>query len=404
MNVRSILITAAMLAVCASAFPSQLGAIPAFARKYNVSCTTCHSIAPKLKEYGEEVAGNAFNLPDAPAPARSYVDAGDDLLMLHRFFPIAVRFDAYAQYAERDRGKWDMQMPYGVKLLSGGPISEHLGYYMYFYMNERGEVAGLEDAYIHFNNIFGSNLDIMAGQFQVCDPLFKRELRLTLEDYEVYRMSPGSSQASLTYDRGLMVTYGFDFGLDLVAQLVNGNGIPAAENRVFDFDNGKALAFRASQSIGPVRVGGFVYQGNEHFEVEYSDIMGLSRIGHEENTTLIYGPDLSIGNEHIELNAQYLLREDSDVPLIIPDAYITEKANMNGLLLELVYLPEADRSLWSFVGVYNRVENEYTKELYHTATLSAGRLLARNFRLVGEVTYDLEREKAKLSVGLVTAF
>ncbi len=33
-----------------------VSAIPAFGRKYNMSCTTCHSPFPRLKDYGDEFA------------------------------------------------------------------------------------------------------------------------------------------------------------------------------------------------------------------------------------------------------------------------------------------------------------------------------------------------------------
>ena len=389
----------------AAALPQEAEAIPAFARKYKLSCSTCHSMVPKLKEYGEEFAGNAFQLPDAPEPPRTYVDAGDDELMLHRFFPIAVRFDGYIQYAERDAGKFDFQSPYGVKLMSGGPISPHVGYYMYFYMNERGEVAGLEDAYVHFNNLFGSELDIMVGQFQVSDPLFKRELRLSLEDYEVYRMRPEFSHANLTYDRGVILTYGFDFGLDLVGEVLNGNGIGVAEYKVFDVDNGKAFAFRASQSLGPVRVGGFYYRGEELFrDVTFGSITGVTSHGDVKNVVTYFGPDVTIGNEYIELNAQYLHRIDSDIPVEVPDATLLQEMQMDGIMAELVYMPGGVESNWAFVAMYNRTELKDHDDIYHTATFSASRLLARNLRLIGEVTYDLENETPRVSIGFVSGF
>ena len=44
-----------------------------------------------------------------------------------------------------------------------------------------------------FNNVFGSELDISVGQFQVSDPLFKRELRLPFEDYQVYSIEEFTS-------------------------------------------------------------------------------------------------------------------------------------------------------------------------------------------------------------------
>ncbi len=66
-----------------------------------------------------------------------------------------------------------------IKVLSGGLISRNISYYFYFFLAERGEVAGIKDAFIMFNNLFRTELGVSAGQFQVSDPLFKRELRLT---------------------------------------------------------------------------------------------------------------------------------------------------------------------------------------------------------------------------------
>ncbi|MCK7517297.1 MAG: hypothetical protein MZV64_06015 [Ignavibacteriales bacterium] len=50
---------------------------------------------------------------------------------------------------------------------------------MFTYILQKiGEVGKIEDAWLMFNNLFGSELDFTIGQFQVCDPLFKRELTI----------------------------------------------------------------------------------------------------------------------------------------------------------------------------------------------------------------------------------
>lgn len=54
-------------------------------------------------------------------------------------------------------------------------------------------MAGLEDAYVQFTDVGGSGVSVIAGQFQVSDPLFKRELRLEYEDYQPYRVRVRSS-------------------------------------------------------------------------------------------------------------------------------------------------------------------------------------------------------------------
>ena len=199
-----------------------------------------------MKDYGEDFAGAGFKLEDYDAPGY-YVDAGDDKLSLIRDFPLAVRLDGFVTYNMGGDNRGDFGSPYLVKLLSGGAISEHLAYYFYFYMSERGEIAGVEDAYLMYDNLFNTELDIMLGQFQVSDPLFKRELRLSLEDYQLYTAQIGLSRISLKYDKGVLFTYGFDTGTDLALEIVNGNGIEEADPfHVFDRDKYKSYLGRIS--------------------------------------------------------------------------------------------------------------------------------------------------------------
>ncbi len=57
---RRIALLAALLTVALSA-PAQ--AIPSFARKYGTSCTTCHTVYPKLTPFGEAFRRNSFRFP-----------------------------------------------------------------------------------------------------------------------------------------------------------------------------------------------------------------------------------------------------------------------------------------------------------------------------------------------------
>ena len=239
--------------------PTDAEAIPAFARRYKLSCSACHAPIPRLKAYGEDFAGAGFILKEEEK-IRDYVTAGDDLMWLNRYFPVGVRFDAYALFDEKVAVNRDLQIPWGLKLLSGGTLYKNIGYYFYFYMSERGEVAGIEDAYIHFDDIFGIPLDVMVGQFQTSDPLMKRELRLTFEDYVIYKTRIGESGTNLAYDRGVMLVYGIEkTGTDLVGVVVNGKGKVEADEdtKKFDQDRFKNFGVRISQSLGDIfRIGG----------------------------------------------------------------------------------------------------------------------------------------------------
>jgi len=382
------LITLLLVSLAAVLLLVQDGAaIPAFARKYDMSCSTCHAPFPKLKPFGDEFAGNGFRLPDQE-PARFLRETGDDGMLLMREIPLAMRFEGWLNFEKNGTSRTDVQMPWVAKILSGGLVTKTVSYYMYFLMNERGEVVGLEDAFVMFNDLFGQDLDLYAGQFQVSDPLFKRELRLTKEDYSIYNTDVGDSRAGLTYDRGLMLTYSLPTKTDIIVEVLNGNGIGESDHGMFDNDANKNFMLRLSQDVGEhLRIGVFGYSGSEDRDTSV-------------NATAIYGPDLTLSFEPLELNLQYVMRSDDR-----PDFTVLEnKKKTEGAFAELVYSPGGDRSDWYGVLLYNWVKSEYPGLEYESVTANANYMLGRNMRLVGEYTYNATLGAHRLGAGFVVAF
>ncbi|MFZ0453719.1 MAG: hypothetical protein WAM24_08195 [Ignavibacteriaceae bacterium] len=378
-----------------SFFSEEILSIPAFARKYNMTCKTCHSPFPKLKPYGDEFAANGFVLKDKDAP-RYYVETGDNDLSLIRDLPLAIRMEGYLTYNNNKSENSDFSTPYIIKLLSGGSIANNISYYFYFFFTERGEVAGLEDAFLMFNNLFSTDLDFYVGQFQISDPLFKRELRLTFADYLIYDATVGYSNINLTYDRGVMFTYGFDSGTDLTLEVLNGNGLTAANSfKVFDNDKYKNLFGRVSQDItSNVRIGGFGYWGKEEQENRHAPEK-------ETNEIWMLGPDLTVDIDPLQLNVQYVERRDKNPFFLLNSA---EQIKTRGAFGELVFRPDGDNSKWYAVGLYNWVESGQDDLDIKTGTAHLGYLLRRNFRITGEFTYDFTNKFGQASIGLITAF
>ncbi len=379
-------------------FTQQVIAVPGFARMYKMSCQTCHSPFPRLKAYGDEFAGNGFVLNDQE-PSRYFVDTGDDELSLIRDFPIALRMEVHVTYrTDKPKGS-DFKTPYLLKFLSGGSIAKNLAYYFYMYFDERGEVAGVEDAYIMFNNLFGTELDLYIGQFQISDPLFKRELRLTLEDYEIYTTKVANSNFNLAYDRGIMLTYGFETGTDIMFEIINGNGLEdAGANKLFDNDDYKNLFGRVSQDITEcLRIGGFAYHGKENQNIN-SPARSL------ENKLLMYGPDLTFSpGDQFELNLQYVMREDKHE--YYPTSILQDRTiNTKGAIAELVWTPKGDESKWYGVGLFNWVESDLAAHNYKSLTGHLGYMFKRNFRIVGELKYDFIHEYLQPGIGIISAF
>jgi hypothetical protein len=393
-------------------------AIPAFARKYHVSCMVCHSGVPRLNATGEAFAANGFRFAPGEEP-RDTIATGDPLLRLNNTLPLAVRFDGYASGLTKrapEEVAIDLQSPWVIKLLSGGQVAKNVSYYMYFLLAERGEVGGLEDAYLQFTDLAPGRLSVIAGQFQVSDPLFKRELRLEYEDYAPYRLKVGDARVDLTYDRGLMALLEPWSGADVALELVTGQGLAGAtERRQFDRDNFMNPAIRISQEIGPVRLGAFGYYGIE-------SVSGI------ENRTQTWGPDatLSLGTKG-ELNLQYLRRLDDDpffgrCSALAPcpgGTVVSPSTTVDAGMAELVLWPKGAADRLFFTGLFNWVEADAPVvslglgeslddpgllTRFRATSVGAHYLLRRNLRVLGEVQWDFDRERARLTAGVVTAF
>ncbi len=391
--------------------------IPAFARKYGVSCVLCHAPVPKLNPTGEKFAANGFEFEPGEEP-RDTVGTGDALLRLQRTLPLAVRFDAFGQYrtkADASGVNADLQTPWVIKLLSGGQVAHKVSYYTYFLLTERGEVAGLEDAYIQFTDLANSGVSVLVGQFQVSDPLFKRELRLSYDDYQPYRLRVGRSVADLTYDRGLMAMWSPWSGGDLAAAVVNGRGLGAAgESRQYDGDAEKNYFVRYSHSFDRVRLGAFGYTGTE-------------RQGDRYDRIDVWGPDATVHlGDKVELNVQYMQRRDGN-PFFgtcsatnpCPGGRIREFATtVRSGFAEVVVSPQGPAGRVFLSGLFNRAEadapvignlegqagwSDFVSR-YSTASGAVHWLYRRNIRFLAEAMWNFDRDLGRITGGFVLGF
>jgi hypothetical protein len=250
-------------------------ATPVFARQYNLTCTTCHAAFPKLNDFGKSFQSSNYRLPNWKDNSAV---TGDDMLVLAKTPPVAFRAQAYAQARDANavdvgtgdvvEADSDFQAPYLIKLLSSAPLSDHITYYFYAIFAEKGGNGQtiVEDAWFSHDALFGSDVGMMLGQFQVSDLMFPRETRLSFQDYMAYRL------AGITYDRGVI----FDTALgpvDVALGLVNGNGIEEnvtinspgyrRPDHLFDNDTSKSVFGRIGTELGPVAVGLFGFSGKQ---------------------------------------------------------------------------------------------------------------------------------------------
>ena len=374
--------------------------IPAFARKYRVSCQLCHNPVPTLTEFGENFAANGFRFSAEEAP-RDTIDTGDQLLQLLEVVPLAIRFDAYAQ-ALTNEFTSDFKTPYNLKILSGGALFKGVSYYFYFFLFERGDIGGIEDAFLYFNDIGGAPIDVQVGQFQVSDAMFKRELRLEFDDYAIYRARVGDAPQDLTYDRGISAMWDIS-KLTLTGTAVNGNGKgPESENRQLDNDSPKNFFAHLNWPVlSDLRLGAMGYWGRQ-------DVLPEGEESNVRNYLWMLGTDATISLGALELNAQYVHRED-DNP-VFTDGLVVQT---DGGFLEAIYRLPGGR--WYLLSLYNYIYADQPLldvglggpaeiQKYHTITGGAGWMWRRNLRGVLEGGWDIEQERTRWTVGLSLAF
>ena len=392
--------TAALLPLLAGFFPGNAAAMPGFARQYGVSCAICHSAVPKLNAFGEYFADSNFRMPNW---RDTTVDTGDKMLALPKMLPIGIRAQSFVQLREGEDidpasgptgngSDFDFQAPYLVKVLASAPLSDHITFYFYGIFAEKGgngEVV-LEDAWFQHDDVFGTGVSAMLGQFQISDLMFPREVRLSFQDFYAYRA------AGITYDRGVILSRGVG-PLDLAVGAVNGNGIEQnftidspgyrRPDHLFDNDSDKSFFGRAGFGAGPVNVGLFGLVGKQR---SAGGLLG-DGTGARNTDKLIAGLDLS-GNLTPKVNwfAQGLWNNWKDFLDVAPN----QDYKWFGGFAGLDYIRN---ERWAFSFLYNFADAgdlDDTDTIYkginiNSLSATASYYFMRNVKGVIEVNADL---------------
>ena len=376
-------------------------AIPAFSRKHGLSCSMCHSSFPQLNKYGRDFATNSFKSDEENFKHKTYKDIGDDNLFLLKDLPLAIRTEMYFDFATRssDETSDEFKVPWALQLLSGGDLGYDIAYYVSFFVGEFDQQTGIEQALLRFNNLFGSNLDLIVGQFQMPFGIFRHNLRPTFQDYLFYKVKPGESSTALSYDRGIAFQYWFDMGLELTASISNGSGLgegELAEN--FDIDRFKHFSVHLTQRLGPVRLGLFAYYGKEEL-TRASD-------GQKWNNELnLWGPDISLAMGKAELNLQYIQRRD------IKPTYGTTRETSplfsQGFIAQAIANVLNDPAQMQVVLLFNYVDSDDPKIRQEAYSANISYLLLTNLKLVAEYTFarvrdGLEANEHRITVGVLS--
>ncbi len=318
-----------LLCLWMAAAPRAL-AIPAFARKYGTSCSTCHSNFPELNDFGEAFKKNGFKFPKddetfakqppvllgAPAQRQMFPKAvypgeipGD--------LPIGFRYSGFASYNNKRPLKLgfvprtDLFTPNTFTLIAAGSMGSNLSFWIDDDLSTGGEgsAGGLGDGYLKVNDVGRvlrlpkDTLNVRFGQFELDLP-FTEARSINPSGYDIYDQasaagSLGTTNNALVFaepQRGIEFGgYPNDGNFSWSLSITNGSNADVAAR------NSKDIYFRVSQKFnlerdkkerhqvqpagltGPrdhtsVRLGGFYYYGTNELNLDGSLYPGLGVI------------------------------------------------------------------------------------------------------------------------------
>ena len=190
-----------------------------------MSCTTCHAPFPRLKPFGEEF-GEASPMPPGEEPARAELDLGDPLLQLPRELPLAIRFDGFATLqGNPSRRPTDLQAPWVVGASWPAARSPRAWRCTATTSWSRARPASSRTCTSELSGPFGLPVDILLGQFQLCNPIAKRELRTRAARLRNPEDARGRLARQYHLRPGRWRSPAGSARISAVATVTNGNGI-----------------------------------------------------------------------------------------------------------------------------------------------------------------------------------
>ena len=328
----SVCLVATFLATLLSLFAAtQAQAIPAFARKYDVNCTACHTAPPILNTYGQRFLENGYQLPGTEDGGSTGKKKLGDLNLddVNQYVGFRLVGNAFSNWsfkkqnpAGADAGvvenKSEFMFPENFVLFAGGTVAKNVGFMVELGHDVQAGGAAVERGFVTFNNLGSHNLaHLRVGKFDPNTFSSYATVRQQLGDvgdsqksgcaaftpcafnrvgltpsafatkfYGLYDRSGNylSPLASSLFNSGAETgadVHGRPFGDWFLYQVgvLNGANEPLGDSNkgkdvygMIRFDYGRANNFSAS-------ISGFAYHGNSNAKVQTQEDVNWNRYG-----------------------------------------------------------------------------------------------------------------------------
>lgn len=235
-----LLIKISLLILIFSVLSANIYSIPAFARKYKTSCTTCHYDYPTLNAFGKAFFNNGFRWPggDSNYIKEKPVSLGSDANKkvfpdaiwpddIPGTAPLSIYLSGQIKYDATSEIKWGFEIPNYLNVLYGGTLGNQFSFLGETELSYNNNKTNFNfSAFIQWDQSPGFH--IKAGEVRA-DPT-PRNLRLTTNNYNVESMT---SRNGWSFADAV-------FGLELWGAL-NGPGNRGGFTYRFGIVNGQGL-------------------------------------------------------------------------------------------------------------------------------------------------------------------
>lgn len=343
----------AVLLIMLSSVPKS-SAIPAFSRKYQTSCTTCHSNYPELNDFGEAFKKNGFKFPkddetfvkEPPVMlgSKAQKEAFPSAVYpgeIPGFLPIAFRYEGnFNLNRKRPAGfiqqngfapRTDLFGPNTFTIIAAGSFGQNLSFWIDDDISVGGANAdgGLGDGWLKYSDLghrLGlpkNALNVRFGQFELDLP-FTQAKSIYLSPYDIYGQANIAGSLGTTNNPMIFGApqRGIEFGgtpnngnFNWSVAVVNGSNADAATRSSKDVyvrvsqkfnlerDPESRNAIQAAGPTGPhdhtsIRAGFFYYYGKNQQNQDGTLFPGLATI---EEPFYRVGGDLRFKYRKLEL-------------------------------------------------------------------------------------------------------
>jgi hypothetical protein len=171
-------------------------AIPAFARKYGMSCTACHLAWPILNQQGQLFRDNGYQFG---------TEKDEPVTLTPAYWPVAMRTTAAYQFSRTTNQTSDagpitvatggVPQPPGVDVLAGGTIARDISFLLILTGFSPSDGAALaESAWVRLDNLGGSRwANLKVGKFEVDLPASAHRAVPLTNGYAMYGQRYGSA-------------------------------------------------------------------------------------------------------------------------------------------------------------------------------------------------------------------